>query len=215
MANNFRQIAQSFGAPYYDDFDKAKSKNYVKMLYNPGYALQARELTQSQTMLQNQIASVGSYLFKDGSAVEKGDKGDTGAPGADGAKGEKGDKGETGETGALETNGKIVVLATGGTIAGVGDPGKIAGYKPGTLTAEVLLWGVPEIDEVADIEVVQVCNVNSDDITAEIWLELALDAEEIQLTTEGASTAPQPSCEPAETAHGRNSLLPEPDRENR
>lgn len=70
MANNFRQIAQSFGAPYYDDFDKAKSKNYVKMLYNPGYALQARELTQSQTMLQNQIASVGSYLFKDGSAVD-------------------------------------------------------------------------------------------------------------------------------------------------
>ena len=70
MANNFRQIAQSFGAPYFDDFDKAKAKNYVKMLYNPGYALQARELTQSQTMLQNQIASVGSYLFKDGSAVD-------------------------------------------------------------------------------------------------------------------------------------------------
>ncbi len=68
---------------------------------------------------------------------------------------------------------KIVVLATGGTIAGVGDPGKVAGYKPGTLTAEMLLWGVPEIDEVADIEAVQVCNVNSDDITAEIWLTLA------------------------------------------
>ena len=78
-----------------------------------------------------------------------------------------------GETETPENRGKVVVLATGGTIAGVGDPGKIAGYKPGTLTAEVLLWGVPEIDEVADIEVVQVCNVNSDDITAEIWLELA------------------------------------------
>ncbi|MBP5726761.1 MAG: L-asparaginase, partial [Clostridia bacterium] len=34
---------------------------------------------------------------------------------------------------------KVVILATGGTIAGVGDPGKVAGYKPGTLTAEVLL----------------------------------------------------------------------------
>lgn len=78
-----------------------------------------------------------------------------------------------GETETPENRGKVVVLATGGTIAGVGDPGKIAGYKPGILTAEVLLWGVPEIDEVADIEVVQVCNVNSDDITAEIWLELA------------------------------------------
>ena len=68
---------------------------------------------------------------------------------------------------------KVVVLATGGTIAGVGDPGKVAGYKPGTLTAEMLLWGVPEIDEVADIEAIQICNVNSDDITAEIWLTLA------------------------------------------
>ena len=68
---------------------------------------------------------------------------------------------------------KVVVLATGGTIAGVGDPGKVAGYKPGTLTAEVLLWGVPEIDEVADIEAIQICNINSDDITAEIWLTLA------------------------------------------
>ena len=77
------------------------------------------------------------------------------------------------ETGTVPQRGKVVVLATGGTIAGVGDPGKIAGYKPGTLTAEVLLWGVPEIDEVADIEAIQVCNINSDDITAEIWLQLA------------------------------------------
>ena len=68
---------------------------------------------------------------------------------------------------------KVIVLATGGTIAGVGDPGKVAGYQPGTLTAEMLLWGVPEIDEVAEIEAIQVCNVNSDDITAEIWLTLA------------------------------------------
>ena len=36
---------------------------------------------------------------------------------------------------------KIVILATGGTIAGVGDPGKVAGYKPGTLTADLLLSG--------------------------------------------------------------------------
>ena len=35
---------------------------------------------------------------------------------------------------------KVVVLATGGTIAGVGDPGKVAGYKPGTLTAEMLQY---------------------------------------------------------------------------
>lgn len=66
MANSYRHVAS--GAPYYDDF--VPSKNYMKMLYNPGYALQARELTQSQTYLQNQIASLGSYMFKDGSAVD-------------------------------------------------------------------------------------------------------------------------------------------------
>ena len=68
---------------------------------------------------------------------------------------------------------KIIVLATGGTIAGVGDAGKTAGYKPGTLTAEELLSAVPELADIADIEAIQVCNVNSDDITAEIWITLA------------------------------------------
>lgn len=86
---------------------------------------------------------------------------------------------ETRETGALETNGKIVVLATGGTIAGVGDAGKTAGYKPGTLTAEELLLAVPELAEVAPIEAIQVCNVNSDDITAEVWLTLANTINEL------------------------------------
>jgi len=68
---------------------------------------------------------------------------------------------------------KIIVLATGGTIAGVGDAGKTAGYKPGTLTAEELLAAIPELKDVADIEAIQVCNVNSDDITSEIWITLA------------------------------------------
>lgn len=66
MANAYRHVAS--GAPYYDDFDP--KKNYLKMLYNPGYALQARELTQSQTYLQNQLASLGSYMFKDGTAMD-------------------------------------------------------------------------------------------------------------------------------------------------
>lgn len=68
---------------------------------------------------------------------------------------------------------KVVILATGGTIAGVGDKGKTAGYKPGSLTAEDLISAVPELEEVAAIEAIQVCNVNSDDITDQIWLELA------------------------------------------
>ena len=68
---------------------------------------------------------------------------------------------------------KITVLATGGTIAGVGESGKASGYKPGTLTADDLIKSVPQISEIADIKAIQICNVNSDDITSEIWLELA------------------------------------------
>ena len=67
----------------------------------------------------------------------------------------------------------VVVLATGGTIAGVGEEGKTAGYKPGALTAEELISAVPELKNVANIEAIQVCNVNSDDITDEIWLKIS------------------------------------------
>ena len=77
------------------------------------------------------------------------------------------------ETTVSESKPKIVVLATGGTIAGVGEAGKAEGYEPGCLTAEELLSAVPQLADVADIEAIQVCNVNSDDMTAEVWLTLA------------------------------------------
>ena len=37
-------------SPYYDDFDE--TKNYNRILFRPGFAVQARELTQLQTILQ-------------------------------------------------------------------------------------------------------------------------------------------------------------------
>ena len=48
--------------PYYDDFDEAKK--FLRLLYKPGYAVQARELTQAQTILQNQIGRFGNHIFK-------------------------------------------------------------------------------------------------------------------------------------------------------
>lgn len=54
-------------SPYYDDFDERK--NYYRVLYKPGYAVQARELTQSQTMLQKQISRLGKHIFQEGSIV--------------------------------------------------------------------------------------------------------------------------------------------------
>ena len=54
-------------SPYYDDFDD--TKNFNRVLFRPGYAVQARELTQLQTMLQNQIGKFGDHIFNNGSVV--------------------------------------------------------------------------------------------------------------------------------------------------
>lgn len=57
-------------APYHDDYlvsdnDRtAKDKNYLKILFKPGVSVQARELNQIQSMLQNQIDTHGSHIFK-------------------------------------------------------------------------------------------------------------------------------------------------------
>lgn len=53
--------------PYYDDFDQ--TKNYLRILFRPGQAVQARELTQMQTALQAQIDRHGRYTFKEGTPV--------------------------------------------------------------------------------------------------------------------------------------------------
>ena len=54
-------------SPYYDDFDTAK--NFYKVLFKPGYPIQARELSTIQSILQNQIEQFGSHIFKDGAMV--------------------------------------------------------------------------------------------------------------------------------------------------
>ena len=53
--------------PYYDDFEE--DKNFHRILFRPGRAVQARELTQSQTVLQDQLKKFGDHIFKDGSRV--------------------------------------------------------------------------------------------------------------------------------------------------
>ena len=60
-------------SPYYDDFDS--EKNFYKVLFNPGRPVQSRELTTFQSILQNQIESFGSHIFKEGSMVIPGNIG--------------------------------------------------------------------------------------------------------------------------------------------
>ena len=59
--------------PYYEDFDA--SKNFYKILFRPGYSIQSRELTQIQSILQNQVESFGKYAFKQGDLVVPGEVG--------------------------------------------------------------------------------------------------------------------------------------------
>ena len=64
MALNFNT------SPYSDDFDP--NKNFHRILFKPGVAIQARELTQSQTILQNQISNFASSIFSQNTPVSGG-----------------------------------------------------------------------------------------------------------------------------------------------
>jgi hypothetical protein len=56
--------------PYYDDFDP--NNHYHRILFRPGRAVQARELTQSQTILQDQISKFANHIFKQNTPVSGG-----------------------------------------------------------------------------------------------------------------------------------------------
>lgn len=55
-------------SPYYDNFDI--TNQYYKVLFKPRRAVQARELTQLQTILQNQIEQFGDNIFQEGSIIK-------------------------------------------------------------------------------------------------------------------------------------------------
>ena len=73
----------------------------------------------------------------------------------------------------------VAILTTGGTIAGSGEIGKETGYVPGALSAEELIASVPQLSESVNIRAVEICSVNSDDITGEIWIHMARTINEL------------------------------------
>ena len=68
MSNFNINVNQS---PYFDDYDE--TKDFHQILYKAGFPVQARELTQEQTILRNQIKRFGNHVFQDGSKVTGGD----------------------------------------------------------------------------------------------------------------------------------------------
>lgn len=55
-------------SPYFDDYDE--TKNFHRVLFRPGVAVQARELTQLQTILQDQIEKFGTNILTDGTIIK-------------------------------------------------------------------------------------------------------------------------------------------------
>lgn len=74
---------------------------------------------------------------------------------------------------------RVVILATGGTIAGVGQAGADTGYVSGQILGSELVNSVPEIRDFAEVLVEQVCNVNSDDMTGALWIKLSQRIDEL------------------------------------
>jgi len=62
--------SNTFNSTYKDDF--ADSDNFHRILFNSGRVVQARELTQAQTILQKQIERLGNNIFKEGAVVKAG-----------------------------------------------------------------------------------------------------------------------------------------------
>jgi len=73
----------------------------------------------------------------------------------------------------------VYVLATGGTIAGVGTSQVQSAYTSGAITVDALLAAVPQINEIANVKGEQVANIGSQDMNNEVWLKLSKRVNEL------------------------------------
>ena len=73
----------------------------------------------------------------------------------------------------------IVILATGGTIAGAAATGTQSGYTSGAVTIDAMLAAVPGIDKIATVKGEQISNVGSQDMSFDILLKLAKRINEL------------------------------------
>lgn len=76
----------------------------------------------------------------------------------------------------------VVILATGGTIAGSAESGTQAGYTSGQVGIQTMIDAVPGIKDIANVTGEQISNVGSQDISIEIWLKLASRINELLAT---------------------------------
>ena len=78
----------------------------------------------------------------------------------------------------------IVILATGGTIAGAGASSTESSYTSGKVTIDAMIDAVPNIRKMANLRGEQVANVGSQDMSVKVWLDLTKRINELLATAE-------------------------------
>ncbi len=74
---------------------------------------------------------------------------------------------------------RIVIVATGGTIAGSAASATEAGYQSGAVGVDILIQAVPQLKDVADVKGEQVASIGSQDMNDEVWIKLANRVNEL------------------------------------
>lgn len=90
---------------------------------------------------------------------------------------------------AAESKPKVVILATGGTIAGSAASATEAGYQSGAVGVDILIQAVPQLADVADVSGEQIASIGSQDMNDAVWLKLAKRVNEILKSPDVAGVA--------------------------
>jgi len=101
---------------------------------------------------------------------------------------------------ALAQTGKkpnIVILATGGTIAGAAASTTDAGYQSGAVGVDILINAVPQMKELANVKGEQIASIGSQDMNDEVWLKLGKRVNELLAS---------PTCDGVVITHGTDTL---------
>src|SRR6187549_4139951 len=91
----------------------------------------------------------------------------------------------SGQAAIAQKKPNIVILATGGTIAGAAATGTQSGYTSGAVTIDAMLQAVPGIKDLATVKGEQISNVGSQDMSFDIMLKLANRINELAPTVDG------------------------------
>ncbi len=92
-------------------------------------------------------------------------------------------------TAAFAQKPKVVILATGGTIAGASAASTDAGYQSGAVGVDLLIQAVPQLKDLAQVTGEQIASIGSQDMNDEVWLKLGKRVNELLAKPDVAGVA--------------------------